>query len=133
MDATLEPLRTLEPGTSVMVLAEDQDWVRIQFYDPLLGPRIGYVERKHILIPKRDGLVLQTHSTHAASATTTLSARSWATSRLRRAPSAARITSSERWPSPHITSGGGDRQDEADRRKEREERSVPVPTTTSLK
>jgi hypothetical protein len=52
MDATLEPLRTLEPGTSVMVLGEDQDWVRIQFYDRLLGPRIGYVERKNILIPK---------------------------------------------------------------------------------
>jgi opacity protein-like surface antigen len=63
MDSTMEPLRTLEAGTSVKVLAEDQDWVRIEFYDRLLGPRVGYVERKHIRIPKLESeSLLQTPS-----------------------------------------------------------------------
>ena len=48
MDATAEPLRILEAGTSVKVLAEIDDWVRIEFYDRLLGPRVGHVQRKYI-------------------------------------------------------------------------------------
>jgi opacity protein-like surface antigen len=52
MDPTLEPLRTLEAGTSVKVLAELDTWVRIEFYDRLLGPRIGFIERKHLRLPK---------------------------------------------------------------------------------
>jgi opacity protein-like surface antigen len=51
-DATRTPLRTLEPGTSVRILSADVDWVRIEFDDRLLGPRIGYVQRKHIRLPK---------------------------------------------------------------------------------
>jgi opacity protein-like surface antigen len=52
MDPSLEPLRTLEAGTSVKVLAELDTWVRIEFYDRLLGPRIGFIERKHLRLPK---------------------------------------------------------------------------------
>jgi opacity protein-like surface antigen len=52
MDASGEPLRTLEPGTSVKILAEMDDWVRIEFYDRLLGPRVGYVQRKYLRLPK---------------------------------------------------------------------------------
>jgi opacity protein-like surface antigen len=51
-DAKLEPLRVLEAGTSVRVLQENDDWIRIQFADRLLGPRVGYVQRKHVQLPK---------------------------------------------------------------------------------
>jgi opacity protein-like surface antigen len=51
-DATLEPLRVLEPGTSVRVLQEDAEWIRIEFSDRLLGPRVGYVLRKNVRLPK---------------------------------------------------------------------------------
>jgi hypothetical protein len=51
-DARREPLRILEPGTSVKILQEDQDWIRIEFADRLLGARIGYVLRKYIQLPK---------------------------------------------------------------------------------
>ena len=52
MDATAEPLRILEAGTSVKILAEIDDWVRIEFYDRLLGPRVGHVQRKYLRLPK---------------------------------------------------------------------------------
>jgi hypothetical protein len=52
MDTGLEPLRTLEAGTSVKVLAELESWVRIEFYDRLLGSRVGYIERKHLRVSK---------------------------------------------------------------------------------
>jgi opacity protein-like surface antigen len=51
-DATLEPLRVLEPGTAVRILQENDDWIRIEFADRLLGPRVGYVLRKNIQLPK---------------------------------------------------------------------------------
>jgi opacity protein-like surface antigen len=51
-DATLEPLRILEPGTSVRIRAENADWIQIEFADALLGPRVGFVQRKHIRLPK---------------------------------------------------------------------------------
>jgi len=53
MDATGEPLRTLEPGTVVRVIAELGEWVRIEFQDRLLGSRVGYVNRNHLRIPKQ--------------------------------------------------------------------------------
>jgi opacity protein-like surface antigen len=51
-DPTLEPLRILEPGTSVRIRAENADWIQIEFPDALLGPRVGFVQRKHIRLPK---------------------------------------------------------------------------------
>jgi opacity protein-like surface antigen len=52
-DATRTPLRTLEAGTPVRVLEESGDWVRIEFADNQWGPRVGYVERKNIRLPKQ--------------------------------------------------------------------------------
>jgi hypothetical protein len=51
-DPKLEPLRVLAPGTSVKVLQENDEWIRIQFDDRVLGPRVGYVMRKYIQLPK---------------------------------------------------------------------------------
>jgi hypothetical protein len=51
-DTRLEPLRVLEGGTSVKVLQENGDWIRIQFSDHVLGPRIGYVQRQYIQLPR---------------------------------------------------------------------------------
>ena len=51
-DTNLQPLRTLEAGTSVKVLQENGDWIRIEFNDRVLGARIGYVLRKYIQLPK---------------------------------------------------------------------------------
>jgi opacity protein-like surface antigen len=51
-DTNLQPLRTLEAGTAVKVLQENGDWIRIEFSDRILGPRIGYVLRKYIQLPK---------------------------------------------------------------------------------
>jgi opacity protein-like surface antigen len=51
-DTTRQPLRTLEAGTPVKVLQENGDWIRIEFYDRTLGPRVGYVQRKYIQLPK---------------------------------------------------------------------------------
>jgi opacity protein-like surface antigen len=50
-DENREPLRTLEAGTSVRILLEDREWIRIEFVDRLLGPRVGYVLRKYVHIP----------------------------------------------------------------------------------
>jgi hypothetical protein len=52
MDTTREPLRMLEAGTPVKVLGEQDTWVRIEFYDRQLGPRVGFIERKHLRLPK---------------------------------------------------------------------------------
>jgi opacity protein-like surface antigen len=51
-DANLQPLRTLDAGTPVKVLQENGDWIRIEFSDRILGPRVGYVLRKYIQLPK---------------------------------------------------------------------------------
>jgi opacity protein-like surface antigen len=51
-DSNLQPLRTLEAGTAVRVLQENGDWIRIEFTDRILGPRVGYVLRKYIQLPK---------------------------------------------------------------------------------
>jgi opacity protein-like surface antigen len=50
-DESREPLRTLEAGTSIRILREDREWIRIEFVDRLLGPRVGYVLRKYVHIP----------------------------------------------------------------------------------
>jgi opacity protein-like surface antigen len=49
-DATRTPLRTLSAGTSVRVLEEKGDWVRIEFRDNQYGARVGFVQRKYIQV-----------------------------------------------------------------------------------
>ena len=43
-------LRTLPAGTSVRVLEEKGDWVRIEFRDAQYGPRVGFVQRKFVQV-----------------------------------------------------------------------------------
>lgn len=45
------PLRVLDPGTTVRVLEEAGEWIRIEFPDPQFGPRVGYVLRKFVRMP----------------------------------------------------------------------------------
>jgi hypothetical protein len=49
-DATRTPLRTLPAGTSVRVLEEKGDWVRIEFRDAQYGARVGFVQRKFVQV-----------------------------------------------------------------------------------
>ncbi len=49
-DTTRTPLRTLTAGTSVRVLDEKGDWVRIEFRDNQYGARVGYVQRKFVQV-----------------------------------------------------------------------------------
>jgi len=48
------PLKTLDVGTAVDVLEELGDWSRVRFPDPLLGPRIGYLETRLLDIVRRE-------------------------------------------------------------------------------
>jgi hypothetical protein len=47
-DATRTPLRMLTPGTRLRVLRDQGEWLRVEFDDPRWGPRVGYIERKHV-------------------------------------------------------------------------------------
>jgi hypothetical protein len=51
-EETRTPLRTLPQGTSVQVLEERGDWLRIEFQDPQWGRRVGYVLRKNVQMVK---------------------------------------------------------------------------------
>ena len=53
-DSTRTPLRMLPPGTPVTVLEQNETWIRVQFYDPQLGLRFGYIERKFVRIRKQE-------------------------------------------------------------------------------
>jgi hypothetical protein len=53
-DASRTPLRTLSPGTRVKVLQDRGDWYRVEFADPAWGPRVGYVQRKHVELAEPD-------------------------------------------------------------------------------
>jgi hypothetical protein len=46
------PLRTAAVGTRLEVLAEDGEWVQVRFGDPLLGPRVGWVQASLIRIER---------------------------------------------------------------------------------
>ena len=49
-DATMTPLRTLTAGTSIRILEEKGDWIRIEFRDNQYGARVGYVQRKFVQV-----------------------------------------------------------------------------------
>jgi len=51
-DSARTPLRMLTPGTIVTVLEETGAWLKVQFYDPQLGLRFGYIERKFVRVGK---------------------------------------------------------------------------------
>ena len=51
-DATRTPLRTLAAGTSVKVLEEKGNWIRVEFNDGQYGRREGYVERRFLEVRK---------------------------------------------------------------------------------
>jgi hypothetical protein len=59
-DATRTPLRTLPPGTRVKVLQERGDWYRVEFPDQQWGPRVGYVQRKHVELAEPETDTLET-------------------------------------------------------------------------
>jgi hypothetical protein len=46
------PLATLPVNTALRVLAEEGDWVRVEFPDARFGPRVGYVERKRVRLTR---------------------------------------------------------------------------------
>jgi hypothetical protein len=39
------PLRVAAPGTVLKVLQQQGDWTQVEFNDPQLGPRVGWVQR----------------------------------------------------------------------------------------
>ena len=47
-DARRTPLRTLAPGIVVRILEETGDWFKVEFRDQQFGPRVGYVQRRHV-------------------------------------------------------------------------------------
>lgn len=49
-DTTRTPLRTLPAGTTVRVLEEKGDWIRVEFRDNQYGARVGFVQRKHVQV-----------------------------------------------------------------------------------
>ena len=46
------PLRTAAVGTRLEVLEEAAEWTNVRFADPLLGPRVGWVETRLIRIER---------------------------------------------------------------------------------
>jgi len=53
-DTTRVPLTTLKRGTVVRVLEVEGNWVQVEFQDPQFDKRIGYIERKNIVLPRRE-------------------------------------------------------------------------------
>jgi hypothetical protein len=51
-DASRTPLRIAARGTSLVILAEEGDWIQVRFQDPQYGPRVGYVEKKYVSIQR---------------------------------------------------------------------------------
>jgi hypothetical protein len=51
-EETRTPLKTLPRGTSIRVLEEAGDWLRIEFQDSQWGRRVGFVQRKNVQITK---------------------------------------------------------------------------------
>jgi len=45
-DTTRTPLRTAAQGTVFTVVAEEDEWTKVQFKDPQWGVRVGYVQTK---------------------------------------------------------------------------------------
>ena len=50
-DPTRSSLKTLEPGTRVVVRQEKGDWLQVEFNDTQLGQRVGWVLRRFVRLP----------------------------------------------------------------------------------
>jgi hypothetical protein len=44
------PLRIAAAGTVLRVLAEETDWIQVEFQDPKWGRRVGWVQRQHVRV-----------------------------------------------------------------------------------
>lgn len=47
-DATRKPLRMLPPGTSLVIVRVQEDWLQVSFNDAQFGRRTGWIERKFV-------------------------------------------------------------------------------------
>jgi hypothetical protein len=51
-DAKRTPLRTAAVGTSLRVLENNGEWLRVEFQDPQFGRRVGYVIATNVRVSK---------------------------------------------------------------------------------
>ena len=51
---TPTPLRVAAVGTRLAVLSTDRDWVQVEYNDPQLGRRVGWVQRRFISLTSTD-------------------------------------------------------------------------------
>jgi hypothetical protein len=54
-DATRTPLRVAAKGTSLVMLENDGEWLRVEFQDPQYGLRFGYIEARFVRIVPGQG------------------------------------------------------------------------------
>jgi hypothetical protein len=62
------PLRTAAIGTLLRVMAEDGDWVQVQFNDPQWGLRTGWVQARQLNISRAETTPMDLSVGHAAAA-----------------------------------------------------------------
>ncbi len=62
-DAKRQPLTTFARGTVLTVISAQGDWIQIEFQDPWLGRRVGYVERKRVSDVERKNVRRPTEAT----------------------------------------------------------------------
>jgi hypothetical protein len=48
-----QPLRVARQGSVLLLLEEQGDWCRVEYQDPELGLRTGYVQRKFVRIERQ--------------------------------------------------------------------------------
>lgn len=53
-DATMTPLRTAAVNTTLKVLEETGDWIRVEFQDPQFGRRVGYVQARNVRVSRAE-------------------------------------------------------------------------------
>src|SRR4029453_11095396 len=51
---TPTPLRVAAVGSRLRVLSTEGDWVQVEYNDPQLGRRVGWVLRHYISLPSQD-------------------------------------------------------------------------------
>jgi hypothetical protein len=53
-DATMTPLRTAAVNTTLKVLEETGEWIRVEFQDPQFGRRVGYVQARNVRVSRAE-------------------------------------------------------------------------------
>jgi len=51
-DSARTPLRTAAVNTTLRVMEDNGAWLKVEFKDPDLGLRVGYVESKHVQVTR---------------------------------------------------------------------------------